>query len=35
MLGQRLAGALELFSEARDDSIVLLVAEVQRMGAGE
>jgi predicted ATPase/DNA-binding SARP family transcriptional activator len=31
-LGQRLAGALELFSEARDDSIVLLVAEVQRMG---
>ena len=35
VLGQRLAGALELFSEARDDSIVLLVAEVQRMGAGE
>jgi predicted ATPase/DNA-binding SARP family transcriptional activator len=32
LLGQRLAGALELFSEARDDSIVLLVAEVQRMG---
>jgi predicted ATPase len=32
VLGQRLAGALELFSQARDDSIVLLVAEVQRMG---
>ncbi len=34
-LGQRLAGSLELFSEGRDDSIVLLVAEVQRMGSGD
>jgi predicted ATPase/DNA-binding SARP family transcriptional activator len=31
VLGQRLAGALENFSESRTDSIVLLIAEVQRM----
>ena len=32
-LGRRLAGSLELFSAERDDSIVLLLAEVQRMEA--
>jgi predicted ATPase/DNA-binding SARP family transcriptional activator len=35
LLGQRLAGALELYAESRTDSIVLLVAEVQRMGRAD